>query len=1048
MNIDFGNWAFRNSKLIYFLIAVLLVGGVLSAYDMSKLEDPEIKVKMAMVVATYPGASAHEVEMEVCDPLEKSIMSIGDVDKVHSYSYNDLALIEVSLKSTTKDDNVEQCWDLLRRKVGDTQKTLPSGASVMVQDDFGLVYGMMYALTGDGLDENELSDYARLLKREIGNIPGVARVNIYGERQESIDICIRTDRMATLGVAPAEILSTLNGQNSVYYAGYYENGDDRVRVTVSDKFRTAEQIGNMVIQGHEDDQLRLKDIATVEHGWAEPVRNSLEYNGERALGIAVAASSGTDIVKVGKAVEEKLAELEADRLPSGVEFHKVFNQPERVTSSLLTFLINLLESVLIVVAILMVSMGFRSGLIIGISLIMIVIGSFLFLGFMDGTMQRVSLGAFILAMGMLVDNAIVIVDGILVDLKMGKPRKEAMTSIGKKTAMPLLGATLIAILSFLPIFLSPDTAGVYVRDLFIVLAVSLLLSWILALVHVPLMADTMMKGHKYEKVEGISSEEGLYNGRVYKALRKSLSFALSHRVLTISIAFVLLGLTWLGYGKMKQGFFPDMVYDQLYMEYKLPEGTNSTRVARDLTEIREWLQQRPEIGDVTTSVGGTPARYNLVRSIATPSLSYGELIINFESAEALEKNMYEIQHELEQMYPDAYLKLKRYNIMYKKYPIELMFSGPDPAVLHALSDSAMAIMNNTPEVCLVTTDWEPSVPVLEIDYDQPASRRAGLSRQDVSMSLLSASGGLPVGAFYDGVHKNTIYVKCVEEDGNQVDNLENVPLFQMIPDMKNALTEENMLKLRNGTLDMGTLVESALQTIPLKQISPGVSVKWEDPVVPRYNGQRTQKVMCSPVEGQETERTRRLIADKIEAIELPAGYSLAWEGEKGASDETMSNLFANIPLGVVLIIAVLILLFKDYRKPLIIICCVPLLAIGVVAAMLLTGKTFTFCAIVGMLGLVGMMMKNCIVLMDEIGEQIASGKEPSEALISSSESRLRPVLMASMTTILGMIPLVNDAMFGSMAVTIMGGLLFSTIATLFFVPLLYAMFFRIKTRKQ
>ena len=1048
MNIDFGNWAFRNSKLIYFLIAVLLVGGVLSAYDMSKLEDPEIKVKMAMVVATYPGASAHEVEMEVCDPLEKSIMSIGDVDKVHSYSYNDLALIEVSLKSTTKDDNVEQCWDLLRRKVGDTQKTLPSGASVMVQDDFGLVYGMMYALTGDGLDENELSDYARLLKREIGNIPGVARVNIYGERQESIDICIRTDRMATLGVAPAEILSTLNGQNSVYYAGYYENGDDRVRVTVSDKFRTAEQIGNMVIQGHEDDQLRLKDIATVEHGWAEPVRNSLEYNGERALGIAVAAASGTDIVKVGKAVEEKLAELEADRLPSGVECHKVFNQPERVTSSLLTFLINLLESVLIVVAILMVSMGFRSGLIIGISLIMIVIGSFLFLGFMDGTMQRVSLGAFILAMGMLVDNAIVIVDGILVDLKMGKPRKEAMTSIGKKTAMPLLGATLIAILSFLPIFLSPDTAGVYVRDLFIVLAVSLLLSWILALVHVPLMADTMMKGHKYEKVEGISSEEGLYNGRVYKALRKSLSFALSHRVLTISIAFVLLGLTWLGYGKMKQGFFPDMVYDQLYMEYKLPEGTNSTRVARDLTEIREWLQQRPEIGDVTTSVGGTPARYNLVRSIATPSLSYGELIINFESAEALEKNMYEIQHELEQMYPDAYLKLKRYNIMYKKYPIELMFSGPDPAVLHALSDSAMAIMNNTPEVCLVTTDWEPSVPVLEIDYDQPASRRAGLSRQDVSMSLLSASGGLPVGAFYDGVHKNTIYVKCVEEDGNQVDNLENVPLFQMIPDMKNALTEENMLKLRNGTLDMGTLVESALQTIPLKQISPGVSVKWEDPVVPRYNGQRTQKVMCSPVEGQETERTRRLIADKIEAIELPAGYSLTWEGEKGASDETMSNLFANIPLGVVLIIAVLILLFKDYRKPLIIICCVPLLAIGVVTAMLLTGKTFTFCAIVGMLGLVGMMMKNCIVLMDEIGDQIASGKDPSEALISSSESRLRPVLMASMTTILGMIPLVNDAMFGSMAVTIMGGLLFSTIATLFFVPLLYAMFFRIKTRKQ
>ncbi|MGM9740443.1 MAG: efflux RND transporter permease subunit [Candidatus Cryptobacteroides sp.] len=1044
--MDFGNWAFKNSKLIYFLIAVLLVGGALSAYDMSKLEDPEIKVKMAMVVATYPGASAHEVEMEICDPLEKSIMSIGDVDKVHSYSYNDLALIEVTLKSTTNDNDVEQCWDLLRRKVNDTKQGLPSGASVMVQDDFGLVYGMMFALTGDGLEENELSDYARLLKREIGNVPGVARVNIYGERQECINICIKTDRLATLGVAPAEILSTLNGQNSVYYAGYYENGDDRVRVTVSDKFRTAEQIGNMVIQGHEDDQLRLRDIATVEHDWAEPVRNSLEYNGERALGIAVAAASGTDIVKVGSAVEEKLAELEAERLPSGVECHKVFYQPERVTTSLLTFLVNLIESVLIVVAILMLTMGFRSGLIIGISLIMIVIGSFLFLGFMDGTMQRVSLASFIFAMGMLVDNAIVIVDGILKDLKLGKPRREAMTAIGKKTAMPLLGATLIAILSFLPIFLSPDTAGVYVRDLFIVLAVSLLLSWILALVHVPLMADSMMKGHKYEKVEGLDGEEGLYNGWIYRALRKSLGFALNHRVLTIGIAFFLLWLTWLGYGKMKQGFFPDMVYDQLYMEYKLPEGTNSTRVAQDLTEIREWLQLRPEIGDITTSIGGTPARYNLVRSIATPSLSYGELIINFESPEALEKNMDEIQRELEQMYPDAYLKLKRYNIMYKKYPIELLFSGPDPAVLHELADSAMSIMKSTPEICLVTTDWEPAVPVLNIDYDQSASRRAGISRQDVSLSLLSASGGLPVGAFYDGIHKNTIYVKCTEEDGGQVDNLENVPLFQMIPDMSGALTEENMLKLRNGTLDKGDLVTSALQTVPLKQISPGVKVEWEDPVVPRFNGQRTQKIMCSPVPGMETERARKLIADKIEAIELPAGYSLTWEGEKGASDETMSNLFANVPLGVVLIIAMLILLFGDYRKPLVILCCVPLLAIGVVAAMLLTGKTFTFCAIVGMLGLVGMMMKNCIVLMDEIGDQIASGKDPAEALISSSESRLRPVMMASMTTILGMIPLVNDAMFGSMAVTIMGGLLFSTIATLFFVPLLYAMFFRIKTK--
>ena len=421
--IDFGKWAFANKKLVYFLLAVLLAGGALAAYDMPKLEDPEIKVKMAMVVATYPGASAHEVEMEVTDPLEKSIRAIGEVDNVSSWSYNDLALIEVELKSTVPDADVEQSWDMLRRKVGDTRTRLPQGASVQVQDDFGLVYGMLYALTGDGLTERRLSDYAELIRREIGDLEGVARVTVYGEREECIDISMLPEKMATLGVSPAEVLATLNGQNDTYYTGYYDNGPDRIRVTVADKFRTVEQIERMVIQGHEDDQLRLGDIAAVEHGYATPVRNAMTYEGQRALGIAVAAASGTDIVKVGAEVERRLAELEAERFPAGIECHKVFFQPEQVTDALTTFLVNLVESVLIVVAILMLTMGFRSGMIIGISLVMIVVGSFLILGLFDGTMQRVSLAAFILAMGMLVDNAIVIVDGILVDLKLGRPRR-------------------------------------------------------------------------------------------------------------------------------------------------------------------------------------------------------------------------------------------------------------------------------------------------------------------------------------------------------------------------------------------------------------------------------------------------------------------------------------------------------------------------------------------------------------------------------------------------------------------------------------------------
>ncbi|HBE54716.1 MAG TPA: multidrug transporter AcrB, partial [Prevotellaceae bacterium] len=461
--MDFGKWAFSNRLLVYFLVAVFMLGGAYACYDMSKLEDPQVKVKLAMVVTTYPGASAHQVEMEVTDVLEKRIRTMGDLDNIESYSYNDLSIIQVELRSTVGNADVEQCWDRLRRKVYDAQSVLPAGASTSVtQEDFSAVYGMFYVLTGDGLSNRELNDYAELMKRELGNVENVDRVDIYGEQRDCIHIRLLQDKMSSLGVLPAEVLATLNGQNKTSYAGYYDNGDQRVRVTVDDKFRKVEDIRRMIIQGHEDDQLRLSDIAEVEKDTEKPVRNSITYDGQHALGILVASSSSSDIVKVGKAVEKRISELKADRFPTGLDCHKVFYQPERVTESLGQFVLNLIESVLIVVIVLMFTMGFRSGLIIGASLVVIVFGSFLVLGNMDGTMQRVSLASFVLAMGMLVDNAIVIVDGILVDLKLGKPRLEAMTEVGRRTAMPLLGATGIAILSFLPIFMSPDTAGIYV----------------------------------------------------------------------------------------------------------------------------------------------------------------------------------------------------------------------------------------------------------------------------------------------------------------------------------------------------------------------------------------------------------------------------------------------------------------------------------------------------------------------------------------------------------------------------------------------------------
>ena len=1034
MNIS--KWALNRGVLINAFVAVLIIGGLWAFTQMPKLEDPAVRVKQALVVATYPGASAHQVELELTDPIEKSIRQMPGIDHIESSSYADMTIITVELHPTVKDDELEQQWDLLRRKVENIKPSLPKGSQVMtVADDFGDVYGMFYALTGDGLSDRQLSDYAELIKREVLAIDGVTRVDIYGKRPECININLKEEKMANLGVLPTEVIQTLNGQNATSYAGYYDNGTRRIRVTVDDKFRSVEDIADMLIAGHDDDQLRIRDIADVSKGYEKVTRNAMLRDGERALGISIACSSSHDILKVGDKVEEKLGQL-AERMPVGVEYNKVFFQPERVSDSLYTFLINLLESVVIVVVVLIFFMGFKSGVILGMSLAVIVFGSFLVLNGFDGTLQRVSLAAFILAMGMLVDNAIVIVDGILVDLRSGKPRAEALTSIGRKTAMPLLGATLIAILAFMPIFLSPDTSGVYVRDLFIVIAVSLLLSWLLALTHVPLMANRLL----HPKV----SEGEAYKGKAYDMLDKVMGICLRHRLMVVGAAVVLLVGSMSCYPFLQQSFFPDMEYDQLYIEYKLPEGYNSTQVEHDLEQMRTMLMQCKDVTHVTTSIGGTPSRYNLVRSIATPSLAYGELIVDFTSPETLVEHLDSMQRTLNDRFPDAYIKIKRYNLMYKKYPIEICFNGPDPQVLHQLTDSAMAIVRNSDKVCLPTSNWEPRVPVLTVDYNQQAARTSGLSRGDVALSLMSYTDGIPVGTFYDGIHPENIYVKCHTDKGEEVENLDRVNVFGMMPNVGNVFNRSTVQKLMSGRLDKDDVIRQVTSTTPLSQVSKGIDIRWEEPVVVRYNGQRQQRLQCSPAPGVSTESARQSIAKAIESIAIPEGYSLSWEGEYKASTQSKQYLFKGFPLSVVMMLLILIMLFNDFRRPAIIFSCIPLVVVGVFPSVLLSGKDFGFVAIVGILGLIGMMIKNGIVLIDEISLQISQGKPLDRALIDSSKSRLLPVMMASLTTILGMIPLISDSLFGSLAVTIMGGLAAGTIIILIFIPVLYSLMYKSK----
>ncbi|MDR2475337.1 MAG: efflux RND transporter permease subunit [Bacteroidales bacterium] len=1031
----------KNRLLVYFIVLTLVIGGIFSFSRMGKMEDPELIVRLAQVVTLYPGASAHEVELQITDPLEKAIRSMSGIGSVESKSSNDYSIIQVALDITLPQNEIQQYWDMLRRKINDASVSLPPEAKKpVVLDDFGDVYGLFYAFTSDGFSEREFNEYIDKIKQELYSIEGVGKVASYGEAFPCIYIDIRQDRLAHLGVHFYELVQTIRGQNQMAYPGYFNSGSSRVRLQVSDMYNSVEDIENLLISGHENDQLRLKDIATVHSGISEPVRYSMRYDGQAAIGLAVSMSPGHDITQLGEKVEARLKELKVKgNIPLGVEYHKIFFQSDRVRESIGVFLENLIEAILIVIFVLMVALGFRSGIILGTNLLVIVLGSFIILNMADGTLQRVSLGALVLALGMLVDDAVVVIDGILVDTQRGLPYPQNLTNTARKTAFPLLGATLIAILAFFPIFLSPDMAGIYVRDMFIVLAVSLFISWILSVTFAPIQADIFLKfNKKREKKE-------VFTGKFYTGLRIVLMFVLRRQLLTLSIAALLLVLSGVGFLFVRQGFFPDFTYEQAYIEYRMPEGTHSNQVKADLQEMEQQLLAREDIVHVTSSYGATPFRYNLVRSISEPSLAYGELIVDFTSHKAMQNALPSLQKELSENYPQAYVRIKKYNLMYKPYPIEVMFSGPDPAILKDLTAKAQQIMHDEPSIMLVTSNWEAKTPVLSIRYDQSKAREAGVSRSDVALSLLSATDGIPIGRWYNGSTSEPLYLRSVDLQGEQIEDINHIPVSAALPSL-NMLNKESIVNVFMGNKSMSAIISDMMRPSLLGQISDGVELQWEEPVVRRYNGQRAIRAQCNNMFGYTPEQSRNRIKEKIEQIPLPEGYRQSWLGEAQAKGESTRYLFAGVPLSIVLMFAILILLFKDWKKPLIVFLCIPLAAIGIIGGLLISGKEFGFVAIVASLGLMGMMVRNGIVLLEEVMRQEAAGVEPVKALLTASLSRFRPVVMAATTSIVGIIPLLSDVLFGSLAVVIMSGLTVGTIITLLIIPVLYALFYRIKVK--
>lgn len=1008
--MDIARFAIKKNVFIYFLCVLILIGGGVAFEKLGRLEDPEFAIKDALVVTPYPGATAAEVAEEVTEKIETAIQELGQLDEVVSMSRPGVSTVTVTIKDKYDKAKLPQVWDELRRKVNDVEGDLPPGAGPsVVMDDYGDVYGVLLAIHGEGYSFRELEDIVDFLKRELLLAQDVAKVTVWGVQQEQIFVEISRAKLSQLGVRLDSIYQLLAEQNLVVPSGRERISDEYLRIQPTGAIVSIEEIKNLVISGDNQSIIYLKDIAEVRRGYVEPPSKHLRLNQKNAIAMGISTISGGNVVTMGESIKEKLDFL-APEIPLGVEVDPIYFQADAVNLSINSFVVSLVQAVAIVIVVLVLFMGFQSAMMIGISLVLTVFASFIVMEMMAIDLQRISLGALIIALGMLVDNAIVITEGILVKIQRGEEKIKAASDVVQQNMWPLLGATVIAVLAFAAIGLSQDSTGEYTRSLFQVLLISLMLSWVIAITVVPLMCVHFLK-------PGSAGDKDPYAGKLFAGYRYLLVKSVRHRAMAIVAVVAALGASIIGFGWLEDSFFPDSTSKQFYVHYWLPEGTDIRRTSQDMQAIEEYLLNKEEVVNVSSFVGGGAPRFMLVYSPEKEYSSYGVFLVEVDDYRTIDTLMADIKNYLNQNYIDANPKLEKVRLgPGGGFSIEARFLGDDPNILRGLSEQAKAVMREDGGITSIRDDWRERQNLIVPDFADEQARKTGVTRAEVSQALQSVFGGFQVGMYRE--------------------NDKLIPIVSQPPKSERGNIEE--------IYDVQVWSNTLGRTVPLRQVVSDFETRWEDPIIHRRDKRTTITAQGDPQEGNTSVAFNR-IRHAIESILLPPGYSFEWGGEYEDSTDAKKSLFASIPSTVVLMILVTVALFNALRQPLIIWLVVPLAVIGVTWGLLGARQSFGFMALLGFLSLIGMLIKNAIVLIDEIDTQIRSGKENYTALIDASISRLRPVMMAAGTTILGMVPLLPDVFFVGMAVTIMSGLAFASILTLLIVPVLYSVFFGIKS---
>ena len=1005
---------FLSKKPVTILLLVLvLAGGLLAYVKMGKLEDAPFTIKQALVLTPYPGASPSEVQSQVTDVLEESIQALGELYYLKTENRAGLSKITVYVKKEIRADEMQQLWDKLRRKVSDVQSKLPEGAGPsVVNDDFGDVLGVFYGLTGSGHSYRELEDEAKLIKNEILKVKDVAKVEIYGTQTPTIDISVSPSVMARSGITMADIARAFEAQNKVVDAGGIDVGSNRLRIESTGNFYSLDDIRNLTIVSRTGEHFRLADITRIEESYQTPASNLMRINGQPAVGIAISTVPTGNVVDMAAAVKESLQQMSGS-MPEGFELVILYDQGYESAVANQGFILNLIISVLTVVAILLFFIGFKNGLLIGSGLVFSIFATLIVMLCTDIALQRMSLAAIIIAMGMLVDNAIVVSDSALVNMQRGMRKRVAIMRACSSTALPLLAATVIAILTFLPIYFSPHITGELLSSLVIVIGVSLMFSWVFALTQTPFFIQEFVRRPRPEELKS-----ALFDGKYYNMFRRSLHWVIKHRYATIACMVLLLVLSAWSFKFIPKVFVPALDKQYFTVDVWLPEGSNIDETGKLAEEMAAYIRTHGEAEMVSTFIGRTPPRYYLSNVAFGPQSNYTQLLVKCHTSEESRRLNAALQDSIRLKFPGPLIKVNKFELSpLTEAVIEARFLGPDPAVLDSLVGQAIEIMRRNPKVADARNEWGNMALMLRPVYDPVKAGELGITKAQMMQSVKSISDGVPVGIYRDNEKKVPVLLKSEGYDITDAASLGNFSVW-------------------NGE-----------RSAPLSQVTERIETTWEFPQMRTYNRQLSMAAMCGVKPGHTMAEVHGEIRSEIEAMPLPPGYTFFWDSQYKDQGEAMKAIAKYFPLAFLMLIVILVALFGNFRQPIIILCILPLSLIGVAVGMLLTGFDFGFFPIAGWLGLLGMIIKNVIVLIDEINIQRREGVPAYTAVIESTVSRTRPVLMAATTTILGMVPLLFDIAFGGMAATIIFGLTFATLLTLFVTPALYILFYRIKINK-